>query len=155
DVPCSWRPPARGPAPFPYTTLFRSYGIPNMKLEKKVVDRRVDLLRESGIDFVTNADVGRNVDPKELMAKFDAVLLATGSTRPRDLSVPGRELRGVHFAMDFLTANTKSLLDSRLADRKYIDANERAVLVIGGGDTGADCIGTALRHGCRSIVNLE
>src|SRR5690606_14939070 len=80
---------------------------------------------------------------------------ATGSTRPRDLSVPGRELRGVHFAMDFLTANTKSLLDSRLADRKYIDANERAVLVIGGGDTGADCIGTALRHGCRSIVNLE
>jgi glutamate synthase (NADPH) small chain len=131
------------------------YGIPNMKLDKKVVDRRVDLLRESGIEFVTNADVGRNVDPKELMTKFDAVLLATGATRPRDLAAPGRELQGVHFAMDFLTANTKSLLDSRLADRKYIDAKDRAVLVIGGGDTGADCIGTALRHGCRSIVNLE
>jgi glutamate synthase (NADPH/NADH) small chain len=131
------------------------YGIPNMKLDKKVVDRRVELLRESGIEFVTNADVGRNVDPNELLAKHDAVLLATGSTRPRDLPVPGRELGGIHFAMEFLTANTKSLLDSGLKDGKYIDAKDKAVLVIGGGDTGADCIGTALRHGCRSVLNLE
>src|SRR5690606_30790368 len=101
------------------------YGIPNMKLDKYVVDRRVELLRESGIEFVTNADVGRNIDPAELRAKHDAVLLATGSTRPRDLPVPGRELGGIHFAMEFLTANTKSLLDSRLKDGKYIDAKDK------------------------------
>src|SRR5690606_35158393 len=130
------------------------YGIPNMKLDKRVVDRRVDLLRESGIEFVTNADVGRNVDPKEIASKFDAVLLATGATRPRDLPIPGRELAGIHFAMEFLTANTKRLLDGR-AERDFIDAKDKNVLVIGGGDTGADCIGTALRHGCRSVINLE
>lgn len=130
------------------------YGIPNMKLDKRVVDRRVDLLRESGIEFVTNADVGRNVDPKEIASKFDAVLLATGATRPRDLPIPGRALAGIHFAMEFLTANTKRLLDGR-AERDFIDAKDKNVLVIGGGDTGADCIGTALRHGCRSVINLE
>jgi glutamate synthase (NADPH) small chain len=131
------------------------YGIPNMKLDKKVVDRRVDVLRGSGIEFVTNADVGRNVDAEALHKEFDAVLLATGATRPRDLEVPGRDLDGIHFAMEFLTANTQSLLDSNLADGRYISAKDRNVLVIGGGDTGADCIGTALRHGCRNIVNLE
>lgn len=131
------------------------YGIPNMKLDKRVVDRRVDLLRDSGIEFVTHADIGRNVDSAELMAKHDAVLLATGATRPRDLPIPGRDLKGVHFAMEFLTANTKSLLDSGLGDGRYIDAKDRHVLVIGGGDTGADCIGTALRHGCKSMINLE
>jgi NAD(P)H-dependent glutamate synthase small subunit len=131
------------------------YGIPNMKLDKQVVNRRVDLLRESGIRFVTNADVGRNVDAAELRASHDALLLATGATQPRDLKVPGRELDGVHFAMEYLTANTKSLLDSNFADRKFIDAKGKRVIVIGGGDTGADCIGTALRHGCRSLVNLE
>src|SRR5690606_31409762 len=131
------------------------YGIPNMKLDKKVVDRRVDVLRASGIEFVTNADVGRNVDPEQLRREFDAVLRATRATRPRDLQIPGRNLPGVHFAMDFLTANTRSLLDSNLADGNYISAKDKKVLVIGGGDTGADCIGTALRHGCSNVVNLE
>ncbi len=131
------------------------YGIPNMKLDKGVVDRRIDLMRAVGIEFVANADVGRAIDPGQLRAEFDALLLATGATRPRDLPVPGRELAGVHFAMDFLTANTKSLLDSDLTDGNYISARDKNVVVIGGGDTGTDCIGTALRHGCRSLVNLE
>ncbi len=131
------------------------YGIPNMKLDKAVVDRRVDLLRAGGIEFVVNADVGKNVDPKKLRAEHDALLLATGATQPRELAVPGRSFRGVHFAMEFLTANTKSLLDSKLADGKYISALDKRVVVIGGGDTGADCIGTALRHGCKSLLNLE
>jgi glutamate synthase (NADPH) small chain len=131
------------------------YGIPNMKLDKGVVDRRVDLLRESGIEFRTNADVGRNVDPAELSAEFDALLLTTGATLPRDLDIPGRRLEGVHFAMEFLTANTKSLLNSNLEDGKFISAKDKDVIVIGGGDTGADCIGTSLRHGCRSMINLE
>ena len=131
------------------------YGIPNMKLDKQVVDRRVEVLRSGGVEFVVNADVGRNVDPEQLAREFDAVLLATGATRPRDLDIPGRELGGVHFAMEFLTANTRSLLDSNLEDGSYISAKGKTVLVIGGGDTGADCIGTALRHGCRNILNLE
>jgi len=131
------------------------YGIPNMKLDKAVVDRRVDLLRASGIEFVVNADVGKNVDPKKLASEYDALLLATGATQPRDLPIPGRSLSGVHFAMEFLTANTKSLLESKLADGKYISALDKRVVVIGGGDTGADCIGTALRHGCKSLINLE
>lgn len=131
------------------------YGIPNMKLDKGVVDRRVDLMRQAGIEFVSNADVGKNVDAKQLAVDHDAVLLATGSTRPRDLSIPGRELSGIHFAMDFLSANTKSLLNSNLEDGHYINAKDKDVIVIGGGDTGADCIGTALRHGCRSVINLE
>jgi len=131
------------------------YGIPNMKLDKNVVERRLDLMRRSGIEFVTNADVGRSIDPLELKQQFDALLLATGATKPRNLEVPGRELGGVHFAMEFLTANTKSLLDSGLTDGNYISAKDKRVVVIGGGDTGADCIGTSLRHGCTSIVNIE
>jgi NAD(P)H-dependent glutamate synthase small subunit len=131
------------------------YGIPNMKLDKGVVDRRVELIRASGVEFVTDADVGRNIDAGKLLAEHDAVLLATGATRPRELEVPGRELEGVHFAMDFLTANTRSLLDSKLGDGNYISAKDKHVIVIGGGDTGADCIGTALRHGCASLLNLE
>ncbi len=131
------------------------YGIPNMKLDKSYVDRRVELMKEVGIKFVTNADVGTNVDAKQLLAEHDALLLATGATRPRDLPVPGRELDGVHFAMDFLTANTQSLLNSELQDGQYTSAKDKNVLVIGGGDTGTDCIGTSLRHGCKSLVNLE
>ncbi len=131
------------------------YGIPNMKLDKDVVNRRVDLMRGAGIEFVTDADVGRNVDPMKLVADFDALLLATGATMPRNLPVPGRQLQGVHFAMDLLTPKTKSLLNSNLADGKYISAKDKHVIVIGGGDTGTDCIGTALRHRCRSMVNLE
>ena len=131
------------------------YGIPNMKLDKKVVQRRVDLLEAEGVTFVTNADVGRNVDPVELVEQNDALLLATGATRPRDLPIAGRELAGVHFAMDFLTANTRSLLDSNLEDGNFINARNKNVVVIGGGDTGCDCIGTAMRHGCKNLVNLE
>ena len=130
------------------------YGIPNMKLDKGIVDRRIDVIRQSGVEFVTDADVGRNVDPDELRRDFDAILLATGATRPRDISIPGRELDGVRFAMDFLTANTKHLLNGRYGD-DFIDAKDKQVIVIGGGDTGADCIGTALRHGCKSLLNFE
>ena len=131
------------------------YGIPNMKLAKDVVNRRVDLMRGAGVEFVTDADVGRNVDPMKLVADFDALLLVTGATIPRNLPVPGGQLEGVHFAMDFLTLNTKSLLNSNLVDENYISAKGKHVIVIGGGDTGTDCIGTAMRHRCRSMVNLE
>ncbi len=131
------------------------YGIPNMKLDKGVVERRVQLMRDEGIEFVVNADVGRNVDVKELIDNNDAVLLATGATLARDLPIPGREAKGIHLAMEFLTANTKSLLDSNLEDGNYISAKDKNVIVIGGGDTGTDCIGTSLRHGCKSLVNFE
>lgn len=131
------------------------YGIPNMKLDKALVDRRVELMRGAGIRFVVNADVGRDVDAAKLHSEVDAVLLATGATRARDLPVPGRDLDGVHLAMEFLTANTRSFLDSKLADGSFINAKDKNVIVIGGGDTGADCVGTALRHGCRSIANFE
>ena len=133
-----------------------TYGIPNMKLDKqRVVDRRLDLMRAEGIEFVTNAHVGVNLDVDELRAASDALLLACGATVPRDLPIPGRALAGVHFAMEFLTASTKSLLDSGLADGNYISAEGRSVIVIGGGDTGTDCIGTSMRHGCRSLINFE
>ena len=131
------------------------YGIPNMKLDKGVVERRVQLMRDAGIRFETNADVGRNIDPAELIEQNDAVLMATGATLARDLPIPGREAKGVHLAMEFLTANTKSLLDSGLEDGGYISAKDKNVIVIGGGDTGTDCIGTSLRHGCKSLVNFE
>ncbi|MYE23899.1 MAG: glutamate synthase subunit beta [Gammaproteobacteria bacterium] len=136
------------------------YGIPNMKLNKpNVVERRVGLLREEGIEFVTGADVGDgsngSVSVQELASENDALLLATGATTPRDLPIPGRELEGVHFAMEFLTKNTRSLLDSNLADGNYISAKDKNVIVIGGGDTGTDCIGTSMRHGCRTLTNFE
>jgi NAD(P)H-dependent glutamate synthase small subunit len=135
------------------------YGIPNMKLGKDVIQRRVDVLHEEGIEFVTNADVGGEgenaIDIKNLVKENDAVLLATGATKARDLEVPGRELNGVHLAMEFLTANTKSLLDSNLEDGNYISAKDKKVIVIGGGDTGTDCIGTSIRHGCASVENFE
>jgi len=155
-----------------------TYGIPNMKLDKQVVERRINLLREEGVEFVTNTHVGREedfptghmtqimqergcnvqfIDPQELLADYDALLLATGATRPFDPTArcPGRDLEGILFAMDFLTRNTKSLLDSELKDENYISANNKNVIVIGGGDTGADCIGTSLRHGAASIINFE
>jgi glutamate synthase (NADPH) small chain len=131
------------------------YGIPNMKLDKAVVQRRLDMMAAEGVAFVTNADVGKNVDPKELLAENDALLLATGATKPRDLPIPGRQLKGVHFAMEFLSQNTKSLLDSAHSDGNYISAKGKKVVVIGGGDTGTDCIGTSLRHGCTQLVNFE
>jgi len=131
------------------------YGIPNMKLEKNMIERRVDILRQEGIEFLVNQDVGKTVDPAALVKDFDAVLLATGATVARDLPIPGREGPGVHLAMEFLTANTKSLLDSNLENGHYISAKDKNVIVIGGGDTGTDCIGTSLRHGCKSLVNFE
>jgi NAD(P)H-dependent glutamate synthase small subunit len=131
------------------------YGIPNMKLDKRFVDRRVDLMRQEGVEFVTGAHVGVNVDATELRAKNDALLLACGATVPRDLPIPGRQLKGIHFAMEFLTANTKSLLDSGMCNGHYISAKDKDVIVIGGGDTGTDCIGTSMRHGCKSLVNFE
>ena len=131
------------------------YGIPNMKLDKDIVERRSQLLRDEGVVFVVNADVGRNIDVKELINSNDAILLATGATVARELPIPNRDAKGVHLAMEFLTANTRSLLDSNLEDGNYISARDKAVIVIGGGDTGTDCIGTSLRHGCRSLVNFE
>ncbi|GAB4858435.1 glutamate synthase [NADH] [Ancistrocladus abbreviatus] len=134
------------------------YGVPNMKADKvDVVQRRVNLMAEEGVNFVVNANVGK--DPSysidRLQEENDAVILALGATKPRDLTIEGRELSGVHFAMDFLHANTKSFLDSNLQDGNYISAKGKKVVVIGGGDTGTDCIGTSIRHGCSSIINLE
>jgi len=131
------------------------YGIPNMKLDKGVVDRRVDLLRKSGIEFVVSTDIGNDISVAQLQQDYDAVLFATGSTIPRDLPVPGRELNGVHFAMEFLTEHTRSLLDSQLENGNYISAAGKKVIVIGGGDTGTDCIATSIRHGCTAMVNFE
>ncbi|MBT7918071.1 MAG: glutamate synthase subunit beta, partial [Planctomycetaceae bacterium] len=131
------------------------YGIPNMKLDKQDVLRRVQLLQDEGITFKTGVDVGKDISPQQLVNDFDALLLATGATQPRDLPIPGRELNGIHFAMDFLTANTQSFLDSEHADGNFISAKDKKVVVIGGGDTGTDCIATSLRHGATSIVNLE
>jgi len=131
------------------------YGIPNMKLDKDIVDRRVNILREEGVEFVTGAHVGVNVDIEQLHKDHDAVVLACGATQPRDLPIPGRELNGVHFAMEFLLKNTKSLLDSELSDGEYISAKGKKVIVVGGGDTGTDCIGTSMRHGCTQLVNFE
>jgi len=136
------------------------YGIPNMKLAKdEVVERRVQLLRDGGVQFITGANVGDgkdgSIDINALKSSNDAVLFTTGATVPRDLPIEGREFTGVHFAMDFLSANTKSLLDSKHDDDAYISAKGKDVIVIGGGDTGTDCIGTSLRHGCKSITNFE
>src|SRR3954463_14585207 len=131
------------------------YGIPHMKLDKALVQRRVDLRAAEGVKFVTNTAVGENLPAAQLKDEFDAVVLCMGATKPRDLPVPGRELKGIHFAMEFLHANTKSLLDSKHEDGKYISAKDKHVIVIGGGDTGTDCVGTAMRHGCKSLVQLE
>lgn len=154
------------------------YGIPWMKLGKDVVERRINILKEEGIHFVTCAHVGKKedlppghmtqimeergheiqyIDPNDLLQDFDALLLATGATKPFDptANCPGRDLNGIYFAMDFLTRNTKSLLDSNFQDHAYTEPKDLNVIVIGGGDTGADCIGTSLRHECKSIVNFE
>jgi NAD(P)H-dependent glutamate synthase small subunit len=135
------------------------YGIPNMKLDKGVVDRRVAQMQAEGVTFVTGANIGDGTngtqDVRSLATSNDAVLLTTGATLARDLPIPGRENKGIHLAMEFLTANTRSLLDSQHADGKFISAKGKKVIVIGGGDTGTDCIATSLRHGCTSMVNFE
>ena len=131
------------------------YGIPNMKLEKDIVDRRVQLLRDEGIQFRENTNIGKDISARDLMDEHDVLLLATGATKARDLNIPGRDGSGVHLAMEFLTYNTKSYLNSGLNDGNYINAKDKNVIVIGGGDTGTDCIATSLRHGCKSLVNFE
>ncbi len=131
------------------------YGIPNMKLDKEVVKRRVRLMEAEGVTFRTGVDVGRDISAEEILQQFDSVILACGAANPRDIAVEGRDAKGIHFAVDFLKATTKSLLDSNLEDGKYISAKGKKVLVIGGGDTGNDCVGTAIRHGAVSVTQLE
>ena len=131
------------------------YGIPNMKLEKHIIDRRVDLMKEEGVDFRTNVNVGKDVKAKEILDSFDAVILACGSSQPRDIKAAGRDTKGIYFAVDFLTAATKALLDSGSADKSAIPASGKNVVVIGGGDTGNDCVGTSIRQKCASVVQLE
>jgi len=131
------------------------YGIPNMKLDKKqVVERRLQLMRDEGVEFVCNTEVGRDISAQDLNEKFDAIVVCTGATKPRDLPIDGRAFGGIHFAMEFLSANTKSLLDGARTG-SFIDAAGKDVVVIGGGDTGTDCVGTSMRHGCKSLVQVE
>lgn len=131
------------------------YGIPNMKLDKGIVKRRVDLMAAEGVAFVTNTEAGMDYPVEKLLQEYDSVVLCGGATKPRDLPIEGRDLGGIYPAVKFLSANTKSLLDSGHADREFISAGGKDVIVIGGGDTGTDCVGTSLRHGCRSINQLE
>jgi glutamate synthase (NADPH/NADH) small chain len=131
------------------------YGIPAMKLDKRLVDRRVKLMEESGVQFRTGVEVGKSMPVAELKMTSDAVVLCGGACKPRDLPVEGRQLKGVHFAMEFLTANTRGLLDGTLKNGSVISAHGKHVVVIGGGDTGNDCVGTSVRHGCRSVTQLE
>jgi glutamate synthase (NADPH/NADH) small chain len=129
------------------------YGIPNMKLDKnEVVLRRVKLLEDEGVIFKCNVNVGTDITAEQLRKDFDAIIVATGATKARDLPIPGRELKGIHVAMDFLTANTRAVLD---ANATGITADGKDVVIIGGGDTGTDCVGTSLRHGCNSVTQLE
>jgi glutamate synthase (NADPH) small chain len=130
------------------------YGIPNMKLDKALVQRRVDQMAAEGVAFKTNTEVGKDITAKQLLDEYDAIVLCTGATKGRDLPIEGRNLKGIHFAMEFLHANTKSLLDQKW-NGSFISAKGKDVVVIGGGDTGTDCVGTSMRHGCNSLVQLE
>lgn len=137
------------------------YGIPNMKLDKSVITRRVNLMKEEGVTFITGIEVGKDIKTSELNAQFDAIVLCGGATKPRDLNAPGREFNGIHFAMDFLRENTRSLLNNdekghgKIFDGTPIIAKDKNVIVIGGGDTGTDCVGTSIRHGCKSVKQIE
>ena len=131
------------------------YGIPNMKLEKQIIDRKIAVMEEEGITFKTNVDVGKDIKPKELLAEYDAVILACGASNPRDIQAPGREAKGIYFAVDFLTSTTKSLWDNGLKEGTFISAKDKDVIVIGGGDTGNDCVGTSIRLGAKSVTQLE
>jgi glutamate synthase (NADPH) small chain len=131
------------------------YGIPNMKLDKeKVVLRRLNVLEQEGVKFVCNTEIGKDLPAENLLKDFDAVVICTGATRPRDLTIEGRELKGIHFAMEFLTENTKAVLDKD-QNGNFISASNKDVVIIGGGDTGTDCVGTSVRHGCKSVLQLE
>ncbi len=133
------------------------YGIPNMKLEKQVIDRKVAVLEEEGIEFRTGCNVGKDVKAAEILKEFDRVILACGASNPRDIKAPGRDAEGIYFAVDFLKSTTKALWanDMKLKDGTYISAKGKRVIVIGGGDTGNDCVGTSIRHGAKSVVQLE
>ena len=131
------------------------YGIPNMKLEKWVIDRKINIMKEEGVEFITNANVGKDIKPAKLLKEYDRVILACGAKNPRDIKAPGRDAEGIYFAVDFLKATTKSLLDSELKDNKYISAKGKKVVIIGGGDTGNDCVETSIRRGAASVIQLE
>lgn len=131
------------------------YGIPNMKLEKDVIDRRIALMEAEGVEFVVNADIGADIKAEKLLSEYDRVLLACGASNPRDIKVPGRESKGIYFAVDFLSSVTKSLMDSGLEDQKHVPVKGKRVMVIGGGDTGNDCVGTSIRLGAASVLQLE
>lgn len=131
------------------------YGIPNQKMNKSVVKRRVNLMSDEGINFITNTEIGADLHASELADNYDAVILACGATNPRDLDIEGRNLDGIHFAMEFLHANVESLLDSNHEDGQYISAKDKDVIVIGGGDTGTDCVSTSMRHNCKSLTQFE
>ncbi len=131
------------------------YGIPNMKLDKSVIDRRIKLMEDAGVTFVTNADVGKTVKAADLTKKYDSVVLACGASNPRDIKAEGRDAKGIYFAVDFLSKVTKSLLDSNMKEVPYELAKGKDVVVIGGGDTGNDCVGTSIRLGAKSVTQLE
>ncbi len=131
------------------------YGIPNMKLEKHIIDRRIDIMREEGVEFRTGVNVGADITAEEILADHDAVILACGSSHPRDIKAEGRDAEGIYFAVDFLKSTTKALLDNGLQEGTFISAKNKNVIVIGGGDTGNDCVGTCVRHGAKSILQLE
>lgn len=131
------------------------YGIPNMKLEKDVIDRRIAIMEAEGVEFIVNADIGADIKAEKLLSEYDRVLLACGASNPRDIKVPGRESKGIHFAVDFLSSVTKSLMDSGLEDQKHVPVKGKRVMVIGGGDTGNDCVGTSIRLGAASVLQLE
>lgn len=131
------------------------YGIPNMKLEKHIIDRKIEVMKAEGVEFVVNTDAGRDIKASKLLADYDRVILACGASNPRDIKAPGRDAKGIYFAVDFLKSTTKALLDNGLKDGTYISAKDKTVMVIGGGDTGNDCVGTAIRHGAKGVIQVE
>lgn len=131
------------------------YGIPNMKLEKQYIERRVNVMKEEGVEFITGINVGKDIKADKLLKEYDRVILACGASNPRDIKAPGREANGIYFAVDFLKAATKSLLDSDFKDNAFISTKGKNVMVIGGGDTGNDCVGTSIRLGAKSVLQLE
>ena len=133
------------------------YGIPNMKLEKQYIDRKLSIMEEEGVEFRLSCNVGKDIKPVQLLKEYDRVILACGASNPRDIKVPGRDAEGIYFAVDFLKSTTKALWanDMKLKDGTYISAKGKNVIVIGGGDTGNDCVGTSIRHGAKSVLQLE
>ena len=131
------------------------YGIPNMKLEKQIIERKINIMKEEGIEFRTGVNVGKDITAAELLKDFDRVILCCGASNPRDIKAEGRDAKGIYFAVDFLKSTTKALLNGGLTDKNHISAKGKNVMVIGGGDTGNDCVGTSVRHGAKSVLQLE